>query len=103
MTKFYTGNALKRLKCLLFGHRFLYDGTLKDKNVPSLVSYKYKTDETTATSTEVGLCFCPDCYQFFGVHYTIQEPKKEILEKAKKEIKKAAKFIESNKTKKKKK
>lgn len=85
-TKFKQPGILSRLTCLLFGHKFLYDGMIKARPTPTLINYIYKENSESATS--VGLSFCPRCYTFHGIHFTekkepvIQEPE-TVTEKTK--------------------
>lgn len=82
-TQFTQPGLMKRLQCLLFGHKFLYDGFIKDKSTPTLQNYIYSETETHYKN--VGLTFCPRCYSFSGIHYLQEKPAPVVEEVKKKE------------------
>ena len=65
--KFTQPGFFKRLTCFFLGHKFLYAGDLKSKELPTLQNYIY--DETETHLKTVGLTFCPRCYGFSGIHF----------------------------------
>lgn len=78
-TKFKQPGLVDKLTCLVLGHKYLYDGAILDRKTPTLTNFIYKEDDENVTA--VGLCFCPRCYTFIGIHFTEKkEPKPEITE-----------------------
>lgn len=101
-TTFTQPNILKRIACLLFGHKFLYDGYIKDRQTPTLQNYIYAETETHYKN--VGLGFCPRCYAFTGIHFLQEKPIVEpIVEEPKKKDLKPLKVTKPLMNKKKKK
>lgn len=100
-TVFTQPNIIKRLTCLLLGHKFLYDGFIKDRPTPTLQNYIYA--ETDTHYKNVGLGFCPRCYAFTGIHYLEEKPApvvEDIKKKAPSSLKATKGFTNKKKKKK---
>ena len=95
-TKFKQPGILSRLSCLLFGHKLLYDGAIKARPTPTLTNFIYKEDADSQTS--VGLCFCPRCYTFTGLHFTQKKEKLSIQEEVISKAKKTKQKVKSKET-----